>query len=124
MPPPALPSQQGSRTGLITSLVIFIVLFLIAAVFAIAEGSKRSHAESDMKALQERYNKVISEAALTSPEVTALLDKSRTTGGTAFDTLVQQRDGMAKLILGQPADCRTDLYSATVLAYELPFVLV
>jgi hypothetical protein len=102
MPPP-LPSQQGSRTGLITTLVIFIVLFLIAAVFAIAEGSKRSHAENDLDALKKKYASAISENALSTPEFAGLADKSRTTGRTAFDLLLAQRDELAKAIVGQPA---------------------
>src|SRR4051794_2894329 len=106
MPPPPLGSPQGSRTGLITTLVIFIVLFLIAAVFAIAEGSKRSHAEADKVSMQEKYSRVISEASLPGPEVQALSEKARSTGMGAFELAVQQRDNLAKTITGQvaPAD--------------------
>jgi hypothetical protein len=100
MPPP-LPGQQGSRTGLITTLVIFIVLFLIAAVFAIAEGSKRSRAEAELDAAKKKYASVISDVALSGPELAAVSEKSRTTGGTAFDYLVSERDTLSKAIVGQ-----------------------
>src|SRR5436190_860754 len=100
MPPP-LPSQQGSRAGLITTLVIFIIFFLVSTVFWITTTQKLTKAELDLKNMQTRYKDVIAEGDLSTDA--AYLDAIKAKSGdasTAFKVVVQQRNDLSKAITG------------------------
>src|SRR5438046_811187 len=100
MPPP-LPSQQGSRAGLITTLVIFIVFFLVSTIFWISDHNKLTLAEQQKEDVIKKYKPVISDQSLSAAEVQDAAKK--TPGATptpAFDAVVQQREELVKTILG------------------------
>src|SRR5687767_12219612 len=101
MPPP-LPSQQGSRAGLITTLVIFIILFLVSTIFWITTSQKLTKAEQTVKSTQDRYKEVISDEELSAPAYQDAVKAKSVAGSSAFQAVVKQRDELAQTIAGQP----------------------
>jgi hypothetical protein len=64
MPPP-IPSQQGSRGGLITAVVVFVILWLVSTVFYFQERGLRQQAENNGTAIEARF------AGIAPADVTA-----------------------------------------------------
>jgi len=113
MPPPLSP--QGSRTGLVTALVVFVILFVTTTILWIYENAERRNRDQTLKELSDRYNSIVSDASLTSADVTALADAGRTSNQTAMEVAIAQRNELAKAIAGRQValdQIRTDVQSA------------
>jgi predicted nucleic acid-binding Zn-ribbon protein len=70
--PPALPSVQGSRTGILTGLVASIIIAVAMIVVAIYYGQKVTEADRALQELRDRDKPFIAEPDITDPRVLAL----------------------------------------------------
>ncbi len=104
---PPIP-QQGSRAGLITALVIFAILFVTSTIFAFIYNARATRAELDLSSIRTKYNTVVAEGALSSPEITGLRDAGA--GDTAINVAMAQTRQLAALLGGR------DVASATAAA--------
>ncbi|QOV90293.1 hypothetical protein [Humisphaera borealis] len=108
MPPP-LPTQQGSRAGLITAIVIFVILWLVSTVVYFQERGLRQQAENNEKAVVDKM-KGIGPADQTDPNLTAAREEMKESPlnvDNAFDLERKKKEFLAKVITGQagiPAD--------------------
>jgi hypothetical protein len=100
-------NQQGSRAGLVTALVVFTILFVTAAIFAIYFSVQLQHNEQDFKAYKLTYNGIVSETAMTTPDVVALQAQKTDPNSTVLDLALAQRNQLAQAVNGT-----TDVASA------------
>ena len=70
--PPALPSAQGSRTGILVGLVASIIIAVATLVMAIYFGQKLSEADRSLQELRDRDKPFLAETDITDPRVLAL----------------------------------------------------
>jgi multidrug efflux pump subunit AcrA (membrane-fusion protein) len=103
---PPIP-QQGSRAGLITALVIFAILFVTATIFAFIYNARATRADLDLDNLRKKYNTVVAEGALTSPEVTTLRDAGG--GDTVVNVAMAQTRQLAALLGGRDVATATQV---------------
>ena len=94
-------SPQGSRTGLVTALVIFVILFVTTTILYIYENAERRNLQERASNLEKQQAELVTEAMMSSPEVTALLDSARTANSTALETALAHRKQMSKTITGR-----------------------
>ena len=77
-------NQQGSRSGLISALVAFVILFVVSTVFAFNYYGKFQQQAVNSDAYKKQYNGFLSDAAIGSPQVQALVAaKARCRPGSA-----------------------------------------
>src|SRR5687768_9630261 len=95
-------SQPGSRTGIIASLIVFVVLFFVAAVMAIVSFSDKGKLEKQVNEMKNLYDKAIKKPEMADNHFAELKDliDSKERGRSAFDILIQQREGLARAITG------------------------
>src|SRR3989442_5802487 len=96
-------SPQGSRTGLITALVIFVILFVTSTILFIYENAERRKLEDRVQHLEVDRADLISEAVMTGPDVTQLIELAKNSNPpmTAVEAVLAQRRQLAKTITGQ-----------------------
>jgi hypothetical protein len=96
-------SPQGSRTGLVTALVIFVILFVTSTILFIYENAERRNLQERVQNLESQRADLATEAVMTSPEVTQLMESARAASPpqTAVEAMLAQRRKMAKTISGQ-----------------------
>lgn len=101
--------SQGSRAGLITSVVTLSIVSVVAIIFAFWFGAERNKSDKNLAELKTKYQDVVSEGGLASPEVDDLR-KLRQEGNVDFnpqmkllDVAIKQRDQLIKLITEKDA---------------------
>src|SRR5437763_28184 len=98
------PSQQGSRAGLITTLVISIILLMVSVITLIYNNSELTKAKADLTRQQGRYDKIVSNAALTGDEgvsqIDAVRDKLSNVGPTTIDVALEEIKRLTQAITG------------------------
>jgi hypothetical protein len=94
-------SPQGSRTGLVTALVIFVILFVTTTILYIYENAERRNLQDRTADLEKRQAELVSDATMSSADVTKLLEDARTASSTAMDTVLAQRRDLSKVIAGE-----------------------
>lgn len=101
MPPP-IPTQQGSRAGLIASLVIFIILWLVSTVFYFQERGKRDIAEAAEKAEKLKYVGMLP-LDLADPNLVSARDEAKesTLADNAFELERKKKEALSRVITGQ-----------------------
>jgi hypothetical protein len=119
-------NQQGSRAGLVTALVVFVILFVVSAVFAFSYYGQVKKLTLDSDSYRKQYNGFLSDAAIASPQVQALVAaKSEqpphfgvTPSETAMDVALKQTAGLSAVITGattdQPAGTTADAAAAAL----------
>ena len=96
-------TQQGSRAGLITTIVVLSIVSVIAIIVAFWQIAGKNTADTKFDTLSRKYKDVIPESALSGTELNALRDYAKTNGLAdlkPWDILVQQRNGLAKIVDG------------------------
>ena len=99
-------TQQGSRAGLITTIVILSIVSVIAIILAFWHSAEKRNAEAKLDTLSRKYKEVIPESALSGTELNALRDYAKTNSLgdlKPWDILVQQRNGLVKVVDGKEA---------------------
>ena len=105
-------NQQGSRAGLVTALVVFVILFVVSAVFAFSYYGQVKQLTINSDAYKKQYNGYLSDAALQSPQVQALVAAKTeqpphfgvTSSETAIDVALKQTAGLSAIITGAASD--------------------
>ena len=105
-------NQQGSRTPLVTALVVFTILFVVSTVFAINYYGKWQQAVVDREQSQKLYNGFLTDAAIGTPDVQALVAAKTespspfglTASESAMDVALRQRNVLAGVITGSTSD--------------------
>ncbi len=120
-------SQQGSRAGLISTLVVFSILFVTATILAFYFNAEMKRSRDDLQSYRARYADVITDTALSSPEVNDLktLRNDPSSGMNpqmkVLDVVIEQRNQLAKALVGantSPADAMKQTASKVADAAE------
>lgn len=105
--PPALPSAQGSRTGLLVGLVASIIIAVATLVMAIYFGQKLSEADRSLQELRDRDKPFLAETDITDPRVLALNQLKSDADQPAFASAqsamqvsLSESDQLSKLVGG------------------------
>jgi hypothetical protein len=104
------PVNQGSRTAMVTWTVVTSFLFVVATVFAIYEYVEASRLADTNATMSKKYNSIVADSALNSPEVAALSEVQKNpannydqSAGLLFVS-EQRADRLGKLIAGPTAE--------------------
>ena len=115
-------ANQGSRAGLITSVVILAIVSVAAIIFAFWFSAQKNKTDTELSELRRRYQGVVSETGLASPEIKDLQDltKDKDSGFNssmkAIDVAMEQRNQLVKLVTGKDADNANNQSSALKLS--------
>lgn len=99
-------TQQGSRAGLITTIVILSIVSVLTIILAFWYSAEKRNVDSKLDSLTRKYKEVIPESALSGSELNALRDYAKSNGLSdlkPWDILLQQRNGLVKVVDGKDA---------------------
>jgi hypothetical protein len=102
------PVNQGSRSALVTWTVVTTILFVTATIIAIYSFVDANDVRAKANTTATTYRQVVSEAALSSPQLEELRSaRENTEAGynssmTLLDVALKQRDDLARAITGSP----------------------
>lgn len=103
--PPALPSAQGSRTGILVGLVASIIIAVAMLVLAIYFGQKLNEADRSLQDLRDRDKPFLAETDITDPRVLALNQVKTdqpafSSAQSAMQVSLLESDQLSKLVGG------------------------
>jgi hypothetical protein len=119
---PPIPQQQSSRTGLITALVVSIVFAVGFLIWAIMSSADLNKTTTELSALKNKYQKVISDSAVTNvADLQAQMSGETPRSGTLVDAATEQRQSLMTLLTGRREATEkqvTDDYNALVASFK------
>src|SRR5437868_15017246 len=95
--------QQGSRAGLITAVVVSVILNMVFIVLWLVSNYNYNAEHQIAENMRKKYQSVVTEGALSSDDVNALLAARKDLGipsATAMDAALRERGDLVQLIKG------------------------